>query len=417
MTSRTLITTLLGVLACASLVAGCQDNLLLQVEATTTPTVNANVIRVWSVGSPYSNDLPAATVPRELQRCAESLGYTIEIKSFRPIGFAEKFRKALLEHNEPEVLAFGYYGVLSGMNTGNGFVEGVASDARTASLLFLVHESLASLRERVVLVRSAINYEAARALSMQSLVSETKTVQITLREAHDTAASAARAYLACDQSTLSVISDESRLGQKCFMPESDTQVESVRVTRISGNRNLAVVSLVTTFSSQVRESLSHPGLVQGGDLGQQSILSVLRNRNGVWRLLAITDDPVNTVVERPFTRPSFESSLDDGLTTAVAPDAARLLTVDGVYPRPQKGERFGDFLWQPSESKDVIVQVVEFMFDRYSNRQGTRLFFLPANADKLSTGSIWSGGATLWRVWSISKSGDVGFSEQRSFIH
>jgi hypothetical protein len=30
---------------------------------------------------------------------------------------------------------------------------------------------------------------------------------------------------------------------------------------------------------------------------------------------------------------------------------------------------------------------------------------------------LMSGGASTWRVWSISKSGDVAFSEHRSFFH
>lgn len=419
----------LKLLNCGFLIVAFHDNSISQVEGGTAHKSGGNVIRIWTVGSPYTDTLPTVAVPPELQRRAESLGYTIEMQAFRPIGFANKFRQALREHNEPEVLTFNNYAVLSGMNTQNGVVEGIASDIQTASLLFLVRESLSSNQERgwVVLVCSAFNYGAAKALSMQPLSCETQsssavgseTTLRALRQAEETAMYAARAYMACDQSTLSVISDESRLGQKCFLPDSETQVESVKACQVSGNRNLAVVVLVTTFSSQVRIASSDPELVQGGNLGQQSILAVLRNNAGVWRLLAISVDPVNTLAmaRQTVTTPKSGPSLDEGLAAGITPDPARLLIQDGMYPQPPKGERFGDFVWELSQSKDVIGQVVEFMFDRYSNRRGTRLFFLGADARKISSGLLVSGGPTLWRVWSISKNGDVGFSEQRSFTH
>jgi hypothetical protein len=366
-------------------------------------------------------------VPPELRRQADSLGYTIEVEAFRATRFADKFRQALQDHSEPEVLTFDNYGVVSGIRTPTGWIEGVASDSQTAPSLVLVHEALASLQQRgwVLLVRSAVNYEAARALSMRPPVCQSEagtradspSIQPALLQAQETAELAARAYLACDQSTLSVISDESRLGQKCFLPESDTQVESVKACRVAGNSNLAFVSLVSTFSAQVRVPLTNPGSVHNMDLGQQSILTVLRNQGGLWRLLAITDDPVNTGARIPLTTHALESLLDDGQTAGVIPEPARPLTPDGVYPRPARGERFGDFVWQPSQSTDVIGQVVEFLFGKDTSRGRTRLFFLPGHERRLSSGFLLSGGTSVWRVWSISKGGDVAFSAQHSYTH
>ena len=65
----------------------------------------------------------------------------------------------------------------------------------------------------------------------------------------------------------------------------------------------------------------------------------------------------------------------------------------------------------------MIGQVVEFTWAKDTNWGLTRLFFLPANENKLSSGYLMSGGATVWRVWSINKAGDVVFSEQRAFRH
>jgi len=107
--------------------------------------------------------------------------------------------------------------------------------------------------------------------------------------------------------------------------------------------------------------------------------------------------------------------LDRERDNGITPEPARPLTPDGLIPVPQAKERFGDFTWQLSPSNDVIGQVVEFTWGKDTNFGLTRLFFLPASETKLSSGFLLSGGTTAWRVWSISKSGDVAFSEQHSF--
>lgn len=271
-----------------------------------------------------------------------------------------------------------------------------------------------------MLVRSAVNYEAALALSMRPAECESQAVSPSiesgLRQAQEQAALATRAYLECDPSKLSEISDESRLVQPCFLFKSDVKVESVKACRVAGNNKLAFVSLVSNFSAQVREPdriyRSRPGM----DLGQQSILAVLRNQSGTWRLLAITHDVMNTVARIPVTNSNaFVNSLDQGQPNGIMPDAARPLTPDGAFPAPQINERFGDFSWQPSASSDVIGQVVEFSLGKDTNAELTRLFFLPAYQSKLSSGLLMNRGRSAWRVWTISKAGDVAFSEQRSF--
>jgi hypothetical protein len=229
---------------------------------------------------------------------------------------------------------------------------------------------------------------------------------------------ATRAYLECNRSALSGISDESRLVKQCFLPQSDMKVELVKPCRVSGNHKLAFVTLVSNFSAEVRDPKTIRPSTQGMDLGQKSILAVLRNQSGTWRLLAITHDPLNTVYRIPLTTTNtLASSLDDGRPTGITPEPAQLLTPDGVCPKPQKGERFGDFVWQPNQSPDVIGQIVEFMWGRDTNWGLTRLFFLPASGNKLSSGLLMNGGASVWRVWSVNKAGDVAFSQQHSFTH
>ena len=385
----------------------------------------SNLIRVWTVGSPHTGALPPAVVPPELRQRAESLGYTVQVETFRANGFTDKFREALQNHSEPEILTFDNYGVISGIQTQKAWVEGLYPGNRVAWPLALVHETLSSLQQRgwVMLVRSAVNYEAAFALAMppaqcelQSGVVDSPSIESPLRQAQEKAVFATRAYLDCDRSIQFGISDESRLVQQCYLPRSDMKVQSVNVCRVSGNDKLAFVTLVSTFTAEVREPDTSYRTKQGMDLGQQSILAVLRNVGGTWRLLAITHDPMNTVARIPLTNSSaILKSLDQGQPTGITPEAAQPLMPDGLFPLRKKGERFGDFIWQPSPSSDVIGQVVEFSLGKDTNYWFTRLFFLPPSENKISSGLLMSGGTSTWRVWSISKGGDVAFSEQHSF--
>ncbi len=411
---------ILNIFSCGALLFIFHGSVIAQADASPKP--KRTVIRVWTVGSPHTNELPRAIVPAELQRKAESLGYTLDVETHRAVGFAARFRQALEEHNEPEVLTFDNYGILWGIKTSLGSFESIVMDPHVGSSLVLVHEALSSLQKRgwVMLVPSAVNYEAAKALSMQPPVCDPQagptmdksSIQPELVQAQEKAALVTRAFLNCDLSTLSINSDDSRLGRECFLPESDVQVQSVKPCRVSGNRNLAFVSLVSNLSGQLRGQMT-PGVAHRVELGQKSILAVLRNQSGEWRVLAITDDPVNTVLRRPLTTHSVDRLLDDGQVAGMMPEPAQLLTPDGV--RVSRTPTYDDFNWLPSPGTEVLGQVVEFMSGKDRNWGLTRLFFLPPRESKLSSGYLMSVGATVWRVWSITKAGDVVFSEQRTF--
>lgn len=390
---------------------------------------SANVIRVWSVGSPLTGALPQTVVPPVLQRQAEKLGYTIEVLNMRAVEFSPKLRQAVHEHNEPEILTFDNFLVLKGTVTAAGRIEGVVFHQEIASSLVMVYESLAPLQARgwVVLVRSAANYKAAETLAMQPPACREEFTRATqspssaeLRLAQETATDAARAYLACDLTSLSAVSDGWRLGDKCFIPEADRRVEALEPCGVTGNRNLAFVRLVGTFSSKSRMPPSHDRdyayWLTNTALGQQPILAVLRNQNGVWRLLAITDDPTNTSVAAFSTVQRFGGLFEDVPAAIAAPEPARLITPEGARLRsPARG--FGDFSWHPGSSPEVIAQVAEFLVqDRASTRERTRLFFLSGHEQRLSSARLW-GLLGRWRVWSISRDGSVSFTEHRSYFY
>jgi hypothetical protein len=72
---------------------------------------------------------------------------------------------------------------------------------------------------------------------------------------------------------------------------------------------------------------------------------------------------------------------------------------------------------QPSE--DVVAEIAEFSY-----HEEARLVLLPRRNPGVprhvhdSAGQLWTtGGEWAWRVWSITRSGEITFSEMRTFVH
>ena len=396
-----------------------------QVHADSGTEVGDHLIRVWSVGSPHTGGLPQTQVPPELNQQAQKLGYTIVVENFRAAGFITKFRAAFQENTAPEILTFDNFGVLIGVDTSAGRYQGVLdTDYEIASSLEMVSEAFAALQPDgwVILVRPAVNHEAAKTLAMQPprCHSEPGAAQSPeLQQAQSMATEAARAYLSCDLSSLSAVSDESRLGDKCFLPEQSVQLKQLRPCGVSGNHHLAFVSLAGTFTTEMRvvaptSDRHYATWLSNTPLGQQSLLAVLRKRGEVWQLLAITDDPINTgaVAHLPVQRLVGLMRDDDGS----APEPARLLTRNGANLRPPPNSRFGEFTWSPSPSADVVCEVAEFLVGgNDSARERTRLFLLFGHEGRLSSGMLW-GALGHWRVWAISKAGNISLSETHSYL-
>jgi hypothetical protein len=419
-------------LASFSLVFVLSTGTLYRASAEAIAKETGNLIQVWSVGSPFTGALPQTQVPPELARQAEKFGYTIVVENFRAAGFVTRFRQAFQEHSEPEILTFDNFGILVGVNTATGRFEGVLStDYGIASSLVMVYEALAALQPRgwVILVRPAVNYEAAKALAMQPprcplepSSARYSTFSAELQQAQETATEAARAYLACDLPSLSAVSDESRLGDKCFLPEDNLQIEQLRPCSVSGNYKLAFVSLAGTFAAQMRggaptRDRDYARWLTNTALGQQSLLAVLRNHGGVWRLLAITDDPTNTGLATHLTVQGLGGLLRDDPADTNTPEPPRLITRDGVNLRPPPSHPFGSFVWTPSANAAVVCEVAEFLVgDKSSVRERTRLFFLFSHEGRVSSGMLW-GISGRWRVWSISKAGNISLSESRSYLN
>ena len=404
-----------------------------QSQDATAGTPN-NVIHVWSVGSPFTEALPQTVVPSELEQQAQQLGYTIEIQSFRAAGFASTLHEAVATHTEPELITFNNFGVLIGVNTPAGRYPGVLdTDFGVAASLQMVDEKFSTMQPRgwTVLLRSATNYEAARRLIMQPPqchsgedVSEGASAG-ELKKVAEIANRTTWAYLGCDLPALMSQSDDAKLSRQCFMPNVRVQVDAVRSCGVLGNGNLAFVSLAGTFVAQTnvpppRRDTPYSHWLSETTLGQQSVLAILRKQSGIWRLLAITGDPLDTnpsVYPAHSTLQRLTKLLTNETGDTTAPQPAVLTTADRARVARLSQNVFENFEWTPSESPDVIAEVAEFLIlDSSTPRELTRLFFFLGHENRLSSGFLLGVGGR-WRVWSISRTGNVSLTESRSYTH
>jgi hypothetical protein len=193
-------------------------------------------------------------------------------------------------------------------------------------------------------------------------------------------------------------------------------VRATRTCGVWGNDRLAFVSLVSTFEHEDPRGQPPPmSLAHGPLIGQMPILLVLRKQGAGWRLLAASSNPMSNNVFL-FQIPGISSLLQEPAMeeTGVAP--AQLLSPEnGHAPVPDAGQRLGHFTWQRSPTGNVVAQILEVS---YLNDDW--MFFVPAqndaaqdqlpSASRRNPGSEWK-----WRVWSISDTGRVAFSDYRTF--
>ena len=392
----------------------------------------ANLIRVWSVGSAFTNNLPEKEVPLELRQRAETGGYVLEIESVSAAEFSERLRRAVQTHEEPEVLTFRNFGIFTGVNTPAGYYPGLLqTDFEIAASLETVFESLSTLRPAglgVVLLRTALNYESARRMALQAPLCPGVSGGVTpsvagMSSAVKTAMTSAREYLTGNDVALAALADESKLGKRPFLPTMEVEIGKLQPCSVWGNERLAFVSLVSTFwvktrAAAPRGEFAYSTWLMTSPIGQQSLLAVLRNRDGVWRLMTITDDPVNTGasgVATIKTLNELRGLLVEKSTDAAVPEPARLLTPDRADLRRPPNSPYRTFQWQPSPGEDVVCEIAEFLVgDSPHPRERTRLFFLFGREGQISAGMLW-GRTGIWRVWSVSKAGTVSLSGAHSY--
>jgi hypothetical protein len=171
-----------------------------------------------------------------------------------------------------------------------------------------------------------------------------------------------------------------------------------------GNERLAFVTINAAYQADTT-------------VGHSSLLLAFRKVSSRWQLLVAARDPVSN---RDFVAllPTLSKTLARDVAAGPVPAPATLRSPqNGGFPIPAKGARFGDFEWQSSTSEDVVAEIAEFTY-----HDDARLFLLrprtPGTVGRVSTGQLWSTrGEWAWRVWSITSSGELAFSESRTFVH
>jgi hypothetical protein len=329
-------------------------------------------------------------------------------------------------------LMFNNFGVLIGVDTPAGHFEGLLErEPATATSLIMVYETLTPWQPGgwwTILVSSASNHDAARNMALQPLPCPAQSglsrlPRSELANLSELAAQLGRAYVVGDKVSLAAASDEARLGNKTFLPETKVTIEKLHICSVYGNERLAFVTLAATFLTPKRPTA--PTQTRNSDyalwlantpLGQQSLLAVFRKHQRQWRLLAISDDPVNTGYSGRATAAVLER-----LTGLMATDQslvsnrASLITPDGANVMPPPSVAFRHFDWISSQDAAMVCEVVEFLVgDTPFPRERTRLFLLFGREQRLAAGMTWGRGGR-WRVWSINSSGDVALSESRAF--
>jgi Trypsin-like peptidase domain len=383
-------------------------------SANQDPSVANHVITIWKIGSPYDGGIPDATVPPNLGSLARKNGLEFAVTALSARDLYNKFNDAVLRHEEPDILSIINWGSMTGTKTSLGQFEGLAGSPGVTDRLTLVYkafEEVTAPREYgwQFLVSGSRNAEAARSLALRDPECDPSwTTGMGFGEMKQMASEAASVFLTSGGSELTRLADpdfvDLRLKPTVLPQPFDLERSPLKVTGIThcsywGNNRLRFGILALRFETAKM-------------IGNTPVLLILRNENQRWRVLGATEDRL-TVYQ--FATALAGLHLRDAPTALPrgGPVAATLISPDaGQSPQPSSGQRFGDYVWRPSASEDVVAEIAEF-----ASPFGSRLFLRkrdghPGATDSVSAGQLYSGRWT-WRIWSIANSGIITFSDKR----
>ena len=369
-------------------------------------------INVWKVGSPHRGDVPHTIVPAALAEIAGRSGTVIAVEAFPAQGFAVRFLEAAGKGQAPELVVFDNMIVMNGGTTPLGTFAGLRQYSDLRTQLIQVKGALDDFLDPssggwVFAYGGARAYRQARELALR--VPECPKLpagSVADRALMTGAVEIAAAYVARDLAALLRHADASRISGFPRNRETVTAGD-IQPCTAWGNDRLAFVSLHASYAGET-------------SIGHERILLALRNLGVRWQLLSASRDPISN--SRFLTDVSWLAELLARDQPPAAPPAPALLSspANGRYPQPDPGQRFGTFTWQPSTAGDLIAEIAEFSYD-----DDARLFVrrpMPPGPrpaiGRVSAGDLWSTrGDWMWRVWSIARSGDLSFSDVRTFVH
>lgn len=368
---------------------------------------------VWRVGDIGTEDLPDTDVPADLRQRAAELDYEINIEAVSARRVTAKLREAIKQNREPDIITFRDFDVIDGIETDSEQFTGIYSiEGVEKSFVFVTH-TLNSIQKKgggVALLKTSQNHDIAKQLALPELecgkTAETKLIGDVERDAIENVVLDYTQTLFSDSKTefKKYLSKSAIVGlapgDMTGMPQKD-----IKVCSIVANNNLAVVSTV----------VAHDG---GWSVGHIDFLMVLHRQNDNWRLLTQQIGYINENA-RPYINKLANSLTNSETNTPPLP--ASNLAPENMRPTA-KEKSSGEFTWQPSESENVVAEVIEF-----SHGVDARLFMKSRKdgtakaTDSFSPGEIYPIDNSLnnqtwrWRVWSVASDGSIAFSETQTF--
>ena len=365
---------------------------------------------IWKIGDPGQSSLPDTDIPADLRQRAKKLNYNIDVEAVSAKSVTAKLRKAIRLNREPDIITYRNWGVIEGTETGLEKLAGIYSIDGVRDSSVFVNNTLKSLKANALLLDTSVNHDIARQLALPELecgnTAETKSIGNVDRDTiEEFALNYARALFSQSKTEFRKYLSKSAIvglksGNMTGAPQKDIEICS-----IVANDNLAAVST----------TIAHDGR---GAIGHVDLLMVLHQENDNWRLL--TQQLGSNEDFKPYIN-QLANAIADSQQSSSQPSPASNLTPENVRPKPAEGERFGKFTWQPSQSDNVVAEIVEF-----APGINARLFVKfrddrVAIEDSISAGGLYHIQGNIndqtwhWRVWSIAADGSIAFSETQTF--
>ena len=365
-------------------------------------------IRIWVVGSPYRDEIPRLPTAARLRQVATAAGYQLTVAAFKARGFDVVFADAVARGAAPDVLVFDNLGIMDGITTPLGRFEGVGTDptrrTQFTHVTGVFDELLGPARGWTYLFGLSPNHDAAKQLALRApecaIAAGTANID---RELAALIANVAPAYMTGDTIAIQAASDPDRMRGE---PRSQGVVSVGRIRSCGAWRNdkLAIARVNVAYEADRA-------------LGDARLLLVFRKPANRWQLLVVTRDPISTG-DFLDDVPQVMARLAGGSRQSGAPIPAVLQSPSpGHMPAAAVGQRFGAFRWESGPSDTVVAEIAEFAYD-----DEARLFLvvpvMPGGFHEVSAGKLWTTKREWsWRIWSVSQTGELAFSEARSFVH
>jgi hypothetical protein len=385
------------------MVFGC----VLATLATPRALQQPDVIRVWRIGSPYQGDTPGTAVPSRVANALQNGNARLQVEVMPAADLAPRLSTAIDSGSPPDVLVIDNYGLIRGITTSLGTFVGIEQNARVRDQLVRVTGSLDGLlgpqRGWTFLLSRSTNHAGARRMALRTPDCGNTGPVAQTDELTETVPDIVRAYLRGNTNTLEGHSDADRV--TVVNPTADrAAMLDIRVCGMWGNDRLRFVSARASYEAATA-------------IGHVPVLLVFRKPSMRWQLLVASRDPISN---GEFLRnlSALESMLEsDGRPFRIVQPAGLVSPVNGAFPEAaqDKGQRFGDFVWETAASRNVVANIAEFAY-----KDDARLFVTlsPGGTQRISSGSLWhTRSEWKWRVWSVNRVGDVAFSESRTFSH